>query len=770
MAVSLSISITQNSQSVTNNTSNVTVVLTAHWTQGSYNQYQKPGWLKIDGTTYDFTHNFNWNATTTGSEELFRKTVDVSHSTDGSKTLTCSASYTTGVSSGTVTTSASKTLTTIARESTIEAGWANLGETQTLYITQQSSSFTHSIKYKCGTKSGYIKADGSLSTTEVKHNGTNVKWTPPISFAEENTTGDRLTCTFTLTTYSGSTQIGNKRECAVTLVIPTKGFLPTISTAISDSTDCFGKYGNYVQGHSALNVTITGQGVYGSTIDESEAYEVYFESKSYFEKSVTTDVISGSGTLNIATYVKDSRNRKVADYNSIEVLPYSAPKITDLSVKRCKKDENSKTDDCLAVTFSAEVTPLNNKNSASYSIQYKKTSETNYCDPVSLGGYGYAVTNGTYVFEADTASSYDVLLTVRDDFPSLKATKPAVGSSVKKTWSMYKNGNGFAFGKVAETENTLEVSADWDVVVGGDLTVGGLTVKRNTFTRPNILDNWYFAGGGSQQGGGQFPINQRAQTTYTAGNPKQYTIDRWWAFSLGSVQVTVHGDCIELVSGGEWSQIAQTVENFASTYAGKTLTYSILFKEPTTSDTLYVRLQNDDNRTTFIPVGTMLFTGQMVVSGSSNTAFNLIDWTAGASCKIVAVKVELGTQQTLACQDADGNWVLNDAPPNYTQELLKCQRYYYESSWIACNMVYGPVHMACHVEFPVPMQRVPDVTIMSTGGAANVMSKWDSGLDTAITVRATAVTGRSIYGIQATGSAGFETGVIYLFRVVAIAE
>ena len=28
---------------------------------------------------------------------------------------------------------------------------------------------------------------------------------------------------------------------------------------------------------------------------------------------------------------------------------------------------------------------------------------------------------------------------------------------------------------------------------------------------PNLLDNWYFVGGGSQQGGGQFPINQRAR-------------------------------------------------------------------------------------------------------------------------------------------------------------------------------------------------------------------------------------------------------------------
>jgi hypothetical protein len=121
MAVSLSISITQNSQSIANNTSNVTVSVVAKWSYGSYNHYQKPGWLKIDGTQYDFTNNFNTGETTNGSKTIFTKTVNVAHAADGSKTLACSASYTTGVSSGTVTASASKELTKIPRAATLES-------------------------------------------------------------------------------------------------------------------------------------------------------------------------------------------------------------------------------------------------------------------------------------------------------------------------------------------------------------------------------------------------------------------------------------------------------------------------------------------------------------------------------------------------------------------------------------------------------------------------------------------------------------------------
>ena len=121
MAVKLSLSCTQNSQNIANNTSNVTVKATASWTYGSWNEYQKPGYIIIDGVKYEFKSNFNPNATTSGSKVLYSKTVDVKHNVDGSKTLAYSGSYTTGVSSGTITASGSKVLTKIPRQATITA-------------------------------------------------------------------------------------------------------------------------------------------------------------------------------------------------------------------------------------------------------------------------------------------------------------------------------------------------------------------------------------------------------------------------------------------------------------------------------------------------------------------------------------------------------------------------------------------------------------------------------------------------------------------------
>ena len=46
-----------------------------------------------------------------------------------------------------------------------------------------------------------------------------------------------------------------------------------------------------------------------------------------------------------------------------------------------------------------------------------------------------------------------------------------------------------------------------------------------------------------------------------------------------------------------------------------------------------------------------------------------------SSFRVIAAKLELGDTQTLAHQDENGNWVLNEVP-NYQEQLTRCQRYY----------------------------------------------------------------------------------------------
>lgn len=474
MAVSISISVTQNSQSIANNKTNVTVKVTAKWTNGSYNAVvnssgtpQANGWLNIDGTKYTFASTFNTGKTTSGSQTIFTKTVDVSHKTDGTKTLSCSASYTTGVSSGTVTASATKALTTIARKSTLSVANGTLGTAQTLTITEQTSSFTHklSVSYSNGSSnvSSYILGSSSSTSTSLS-----VSWTPPASMASSSPNGTTASATFTLTTYtSDGTSIGSNNYTKKFTIPSTSTFSPTCSIAVSDSTGYLDTYGSYIKGRSKLKIAVTDAGVYGSTITSRSTTA---NNKTYTAASITTGVLANSGKQTIKTTVTDSRNRTASASKTVSVIDYAVPKISSYTATRSKSSGTaSSSGEYLKVVFSSSVTALNDLNSATYTLKYRKTGDTEYTE-VELSDYtgNYSVSDGSYIFEADTASSYEIILTVTDDFDSVSRT--VTGSSVKKLWSILAKGVGVALGKVAELSDVFDV--DFLTIFRKDVCVG----------------------------------------------------------------------------------------------------------------------------------------------------------------------------------------------------------------------------------------------------------------------------------------------------------
>lgn len=407
MAVSISISITQNSQNITNNTSNVTAKVTAKWTGGSYNQLKKSGYLKIDGTQYDFTSAFNSSKTTSGTGTLFTKTVDVKHNSDGTKNLECSASYTSGVSSGTVKASASKTLTTIPRKSTLSVANGTLNTAQTLTVTRASTSFTHTITYKCGT------ATGTICT---KSTSTSVSFTPPLSLASQNTTGTSVSITYTITTYNGDASLGSNTYTK-TLSIPTS-VVPTCALTIEDATGYSSTYGGYIQGVSKFKVTVTGTQAYNSPI---ASYSTTANGSTYTSATFTTDVIKNSGKNTITGKVTDKRGRSGTKSTDITVLAYSKPKITKLSVGRCNQDgSTNEQGDYVKVTYSCNITSLSSKNTLTSVVKYKKTTDKTFTSKTDLS----AVTTASYtdraiIFAADSESSYDIELTLTDKFGSV---------------------------------------------------------------------------------------------------------------------------------------------------------------------------------------------------------------------------------------------------------------------------------------------------------------------------------------------------------------
>jgi len=175
-------------------------------------------------------------------------------------------------------------------------------------------------------------------------------------------------------------------------------------------------------------------------------------------------------------------------------------------------------------------------------------------------------------------------------------------------------------------------------VVG--FSADGAAAAVQGWSNPNLLDNWYFIDA----------VNQRGKTEYATGG---YAIDRWGriggSVSISSNGLSISNDCI----------LYQVIE-------GTNLADGI---------TRYVSYMDDSGQVYGGPLtGCYKQYGDCLFAYDTGKALYIR--TNGSSNKILAVKLELGSQQTLAHQDANGNWVLNDPPPNKALELAKCQRYY----------------------------------------------------------------------------------------------
>ena len=180
-------------------------------------------------------------------------------------------------------------------------------------------------------------------------------------------------------------------------------------------------------------------------------------------------------------------------------------------------------------------------------------------------------------------------------------------------------------------------------------------------SNPNLLDNWYFGN----------PVNQRGQTSYTASG---YGIDRWHAY--GGV-LKIQNDIIELSGSSSGGVFEQKIEN-PKRFAGKTVTLSVLGKRSKAS--WYITVRQDGvygNISLLIPNGFACASVTFVADStlSNELAIVFACWDESDVAEIEAAKLELGSRQTLAHQDADGNWVLNEIP-DYGEQLARCQRYF----------------------------------------------------------------------------------------------
>lgn len=294
-------------------------------------------------------------------------------------------------------------------------------------------------------------------------------------------------------------------------------------------------------------------------------------------------------------------------------------------------------------------------------------------------------------------------------------------------------------------------------------------------SNPNLLDNWYFGNPVDQRGGYVVPKGVRywqdtsgypeigiTESYYTvaridnAGNPHFYIdgveyyvdhnivspayvrgytgagygIDRW---NIKTGTVRVENGKIVLVSGSGYQQFVDVAVNGEATLS--ILTESGLFAITGTLDQSVSGWQINKS-----------FTGFWMGVQYGSTGLLDISITTTADTAIKAAKLELGSTQTLAHQDENGNWVLNEVP-DYGEQLRRCQRCFvnfnpYKMPYFAMPPAVASNAQQAYsaVTLPVTMRAQP---VVSYGGKIVLSQSADHAV-TSISVSDNTFTGNSI--------------------------
>lgn len=193
-------------------------------------------------------------------------------------------------------------------------------------------------------------------------------------------------------------------------------------------------------------------------------------------------------------------------------------------------------------------------------------------------------------------------------------------------------------------------------VPSNDMSRSFIIVPPKFTVNPNLLDNWYFGN----------PVNQRGLTEYTGNG---YTVDRWKIDIDTGSGVSINNG-LTIKNAG--SYIGQYFDRLFDSLDGIPITGSIILSSGhlLTGTLIYKSIINQPQIFFSDSAGGV----SMYVNALSNTLTQVELATLKDNVSILAVKLELGSTQTLAHLE-NGSWVLNGIP-DYGEQLARCQRYF----------------------------------------------------------------------------------------------
>ena len=470
------LNVKQNSQSIEDNKSNVTLKLLLKRNDGysssAYNLTESSNSviLKVGGKE-KVNKNLTIDTRNGVTVTLATWTGDVAHTDDGSLSLAISGSFTmagTGLSGGSA--SGSFACTDIPRVSTLTLSKSSLNPQESVgaTVTAASSAFSHKIKWSLGDSS----VTHSLSAGVTKD-----AFTVPLSWSEEIKNAKSGNISVTLATYKGTKKIGSKAYSLKLIIPATDEFLPQFSL-ITERIDneVPNEIGEYVKGKSQIKLNIENLSLkHGATIS---SYTAKVGSSSKTSLPATFD-LTKSGEITISLTVKDSRGFSVTKSEKINVLGYSAPTISVNNLYRCDESGNKTTSGTsILCDLKTNYSSLNEKNNPVVTYKYKKADGGIYSGEIPINESIQILGNGEFLNNSSYILAFKITDSITTDNDFIEVLVP----SADIPFNIRKGGKGASFGCYSEKDNELTVA--WDLNVKGGLVYENAEIE----LRPLVED------------------------------------------------------------------------------------------------------------------------------------------------------------------------------------------------------------------------------------------------------------------------------------------
>lgn len=399
------------SQSVANNTSTIYWTVMSAGGTGSSSRYVMTGPVTVNiagVTVYSRADRFAMHV----GEPLGSGSFTLTHNSDGTQSFSAwaeAAIYTYAISSTRYDYYVD--LPQIPRASSISVSGTTIGLPITISISKAVSSFTHTLEYKFGNKSGTIATKTSSSS---------VSWTPPIDLALQIPSSQYGTGTLKCITYNGGTIIGEKTINFMLYV--QNSMKPSINSFTSsiDRTNPSG-CGMYVKNNSAVTWTVYAVGSYGSTITKCVINgQNLSETKtgSATSYSMTSHTLTVAGKQTYTVTVTDSRGRTASTTGEITIIDYNPPTITSITSFRSNADGSMNgSGQYVTHQLNASFYTLGGNNNIKIKAYSKKRSDATYSELNSVvvkddasdrTSYTYTYKNAS--FAVDTAYDFKIVI------------------------------------------------------------------------------------------------------------------------------------------------------------------------------------------------------------------------------------------------------------------------------------------------------------------------------------------------------------------------